>query len=75
MMGISEEELYNIPTAEYIHRHSGFIFRHLTVYHVAFHALADLRNVEVPNQICSRFFNSDITTNIASPSGQLLFFF
>lgn len=51
MMGISEEELYNIPTAEYIHRHSGFIFRQLTVYHVAFHALADLRNVEAMERL------------------------
>ena len=48
MMGISEEELYNIPTAEYIHRRGGFLLRQLTVFHVAFHAFADLRNVEVP---------------------------
>lgn len=47
-MGISEEELYNLPTAEYVYRRGGFIARPLTVYHVAFHALADLRNVEVP---------------------------
>ncbi|KAL7190303.1 hypothetical protein ACSBR2_022560 [Camellia fascicularis] len=47
MMGISEEELYNTPTAEYVHRRSGFLHRELTVYHVAFHACADLRNVEV----------------------------
>ncbi|KAL6960514.1 hypothetical protein U1Q18_038278 [Sarracenia purpurea var. burkii] len=46
MMGISEEELYNIPTAEYIHRRGGFLNRQLTVYHVAFLACADLRNVE-----------------------------
>ncbi|PSR87541.1 Pentatricopeptide repeat-containing protein [Actinidia chinensis var. chinensis] len=46
MMGISEEELYNIPTAEYIHRRGGFLLRQLTVFHVAFHACADLRNVE-----------------------------
>uniref|UniRef100_A0A5B6YY62 Uncharacterized protein n=2 Tax=Davidia involucrata TaxID=16924 RepID=A0A5B6YY62_DAVIN len=46
MMGISEEELYNIPTAEYIHRRGGFVNRHLTVYHVALLACADLRNVE-----------------------------
>ncbi|KAF7117059.1 hypothetical protein RHSIM_RhsimUnG0006400 [Rhododendron simsii] len=46
MMGITEEELYNTPTAECIHRRGGFIFRELTVYHVAFHACADLRNVE-----------------------------
>lgn len=47
MMGISEEELYSIPTAEYIHRRGGFLNRQLTVYHVAFHAFADLRNTEV----------------------------
>lgn len=52
-MGITEEELYNTPTAEYIHRKGGFIARELTVYHVAFLACADLRNVEVPNQMCS----------------------
>ncbi|KAM7509199.1 hypothetical protein LguiA_019652 [Lonicera macranthoides] len=46
MMGISEEELYSIPTAEYIHRRGGFLNRQLTVYHVAFHAFADLRNTE-----------------------------
>ncbi|XP_057481696.1 pentatricopeptide repeat-containing protein At4g35850, mitochondrial [Actinidia eriantha] len=46
MMGISEEELYNIPTAEYIHRRGGFVLQQLTVFHVAFHACADLRNVE-----------------------------
>ncbi|THG16707.1 hypothetical protein TEA_012632 [Camellia sinensis var. sinensis] len=47
MMGISEEELYNTPTAEYVHRRSGFLHRKLTVYHVTFYACADLRNVEV----------------------------
>ncbi|GAB4848053.1 hypothetical protein Ancab_002714 [Ancistrocladus abbreviatus] len=46
MMGVSEEELYNIPTAEYVHRRGGFVSRPLTVYHVAFHAIADLQNVE-----------------------------
>ncbi|XP_038903282.1 pentatricopeptide repeat-containing protein At4g35850, mitochondrial isoform X2 [Benincasa hispida] len=51
MMGISEEELYNIPTAEYIHRHSGFLNRNLTVYHVALHACVNLRNVEVMETI------------------------
>lgn len=46
MMGVSLEDLYNIPTAEYVHRRGGFVDRRLTVYHVASHALADLRNVE-----------------------------
>ncbi|KAL8151374.1 hypothetical protein V2J09_021182 [Rumex salicifolius] len=45
MMGISEEELYNIPTAEFINRR-GFVHKQLTVYHVASHAFAELRNVE-----------------------------
>ncbi|KAJ8572124.1 hypothetical protein K7X08_008635 [Anisodus acutangulus] len=46
MMGMSEEELYNIPTAEYVFRRGGFLNREFTVYHVAFHACADLKNVE-----------------------------
>ncbi|GMH23913.1 hypothetical protein Nepgr_025756 [Nepenthes gracilis] len=46
MMGVSDEELYNIPTAEFVHRRGGFLNRQLTVYHVGFHAFADLRNVE-----------------------------
>lgn len=46
MMNVSEEDLYNIPTAEYVHRR-GFIYRQLTVYHVAFHACADLKSKEV----------------------------
>ncbi|KAK6267273.1 hypothetical protein QUC31_018110 [Theobroma cacao] len=45
MAGIPEEELYNLPTADVVHRR-GFLNRQLTVYHVAFHACADLRNVE-----------------------------
>lgn len=47
MMGVSEEELYNLPTAEYVNRRGTFLNRQLTVYHVALHACADLRNVEV----------------------------
>ena len=47
MMGIPEEELYNIPTANYINRRFGFVQRFLTVYHAAFHACADLKDVQV----------------------------
>lgn len=47
MMGIAQEELYNLPTAEYVNRRGGFVARALTVYHVAFYAFAELRNVEV----------------------------
>ncbi|XP_042387061.1 pentatricopeptide repeat-containing protein At4g35850, mitochondrial-like isoform X1 [Zingiber officinale] len=43
MMNVSEEELYNIPTAEYVHRRA-FINRNLTVYHVAVHACAELKS-------------------------------
>ncbi|KAI4348229.1 hypothetical protein L6164_008977 [Bauhinia variegata] len=46
MMGLSDEELYNTPTAEYIHRR-GFLNRQFTTYHTAFHAAADLKNVEL----------------------------
>ncbi|CAM0958377.1 unnamed protein product [Alopecurus aequalis] len=45
MMNVSEEELYNLPTAEYANRR-GFIFKQLTIYHVAIHACADLRSKE-----------------------------
>ncbi|XP_010265575.1 PREDICTED: pentatricopeptide repeat-containing protein At4g35850, mitochondrial [Nelumbo nucifera] len=45
MMGVSEEELYNTSTAEYVHRR-GFLNRQLTVYHVAFHACAELKSTE-----------------------------
>ncbi|GFP94100.1 pentatricopeptide repeat-containing protein at4g35850 mitochondrial [Phtheirospermum japonicum] len=51
MMGISEEELYNLPTADYINRRGGFIFRQLTVYHVAFHACADLTDVQATDKL------------------------
>ncbi|KAF5187153.1 Pentatricopeptide repeat-containing protein, partial [Thalictrum thalictroides] len=50
MMGVSEEELYNIPTAEFVHRR-GFLFRQLTVYHVALHACAELRSIEAMETI------------------------
>lgn len=46
MLGVSEEELYNMPTAEYAHR-TRFLNKQLTVYHVALNACADLKNVEV----------------------------
>ncbi|RWR74299.1 pentatricopeptide repeat-containing protein, mitochondrial [Cinnamomum micranthum f. kanehirae] len=45
MMGVSEEELYNLPTAEYVNRRA-FLDKQLTVYHVAFHACADLKSKE-----------------------------
>lgn len=53
MMGVSEEELYSLPTADYVHRRGGFLNRQLTVYHVALHACAELKNVEVLSHISS----------------------
>ncbi|KAL2904567.1 hypothetical protein RDABS01_003277 [Bienertia sinuspersici] len=51
MMGVSPEELFNMPTAEFAHRRGGFVDKRLTVYHAAFHALADLRYVEAMETI------------------------
>lgn len=48
LIGVSEEELYGLPTAEYVGRRFNFLDRALTVYHAAFQALADLKNVKVP---------------------------
>ncbi|XVF16306.1 hypothetical protein REPUB_Repub10bG0019900 [Reevesia pubescens] len=53
ILGIREEELYNLPTTEFVHRRF-FLYREFTVYHVAFHACAKLRNVEVLSHIFQR---------------------
>ncbi|MED6181220.1 hypothetical protein PIB30_017416 [Stylosanthes scabra] len=47
MMGVTDEELYNLPTAEYIHRRGLFLAKVLTAYHTAFYAAADLKNVQL----------------------------
>ncbi|TXG54747.1 hypothetical protein EZV62_020003 [Acer yangbiense] len=64
MMGISEEELYNLPTAEYIHRRGGFLMRQLTVYHVAFHACAELRNVEAMETLVEMLKKDEKTPDV-----------
>ncbi|KAF9603073.1 hypothetical protein IFM89_033798 [Coptis chinensis] len=51
MIGVSEEELYNVPTAEFVHRRGGFVFRDLTVYHVALLACADLQSIETMERL------------------------
>ncbi|KAM3407177.1 hypothetical protein ACQJBY_000926 [Aegilops geniculata] len=62
MMNVSEEELYNLPTAEFAHRR-GFIFKQLTIYHVAIHACADLGSKETLEALLDMFtkenFNYD----------------
>ncbi|MQM01745.1 hypothetical protein Taro_034498 [Colocasia esculenta] len=50
MMSVSEEELYNIPTADFVHRRA-FLNKQLTVYHVALYACADLRSMETFDKI------------------------
>ncbi|GAU32221.1 hypothetical protein TSUD_278010 [Trifolium subterraneum] len=45
MMGVSDEELYNLPTADYVNRRGGFLNRQFTAYHTAFNAAADFKNL------------------------------
>ncbi|KAI5651175.1 hypothetical protein M9H77_37180 [Catharanthus roseus] len=63
MMGISEEELYNIPTADYVRRR-GFVARQFTVYHVAFHALADLKDVKAMETLLDMFQKDGKVTDV-----------
>ncbi|KAB1211713.1 hypothetical protein CJ030_MR6G022437 [Morella rubra] len=63
MMGVSEEELYNLPTAEYVNRR-GFLNRELVLYHVAFHGCADLRNVEVMETLLEMLKNNGMTPDV-----------
>ncbi|CAD6334621.1 unnamed protein product [Miscanthus lutarioriparius] len=58
MMNVSEEELYNLPTAEYVNRRGGFVFKQHTVYHVAIHACAELRSKETLEALLE-MFNKD----------------
>ncbi|KAJ8749995.1 hypothetical protein K2173_013910 [Erythroxylum novogranatense] len=51
MMAVTEEELYNLPTADFANRRGGFLNKQLTEYHVALHACADLKNVEAMEAI------------------------
>lgn len=57
MMNVSEEELYNLPTAEYVNRRGGFVFKQHTVYHVALQACAELRSKEVIFFLCITIFH------------------
>ncbi|GJU47709.1 pentatricopeptide repeat-containing protein [Tanacetum coccineum] len=64
MMGIPEEELYSIPTANYINRRGGFVQRFLTVYHAAFHACADLKDVKAVDTLQEMLKNDNKTPDI-----------
>ncbi|TVU17874.1 hypothetical protein EJB05_33934 [Eragrostis curvula] len=55
MMNVSDEELYNMPTAEYINRRGGFVVKPFTVYHAAIHACAELRNKETLETLLDMF--------------------
>ncbi|KAG0471785.1 hypothetical protein HPP92_016331 [Vanilla planifolia] len=63
MMNLSEEELYNIPTAEYVHRR-GFINRQLTVYHVALHACAELKSKETMETLLNMLKEDGFTYDV-----------
>ncbi|KAF8725856.1 hypothetical protein HU200_020418 [Digitaria exilis] len=58
MMNVSEEELYNLPTAEYVNRRGGFVLKQFTVYHVALHACAELGSKETLEALLD-MFNKD----------------
>lgn len=42
MVGVTDEELYNLPTAEYVNRRGGFLNKAFTAYHTAFNAAAEI---------------------------------
>jgi hypothetical protein len=67
MMNVSEEELYNLPTAEYVNRRGGFVVKQFTVYHVATHACAELRDKEVLHFAFALPFSATTTTKSFSP--------
>ncbi|OEL21367.1 Pentatricopeptide repeat-containing protein [Dichanthelium oligosanthes] len=58
MMNVSEEELYNLPTAEYVNRRGGFVLKQFTVYHAAIHACAELGSKETLEALLD-MFNKD----------------
>ncbi|KAF7819497.1 pentatricopeptide repeat-containing protein [Senna tora] len=64
MMGVSDEELYNLPTAEYVHRRGVFLMRQFTAYHTAFHAAADLKNVNLTETLLEMLKNDGKTPDI-----------
>ncbi|KAK7316147.1 hypothetical protein VNO77_34920 [Canavalia gladiata] len=64
MMGVTDEELYNLPTAEYVHRRGGFLNRPFTAYHTAFNAAADLKNVELMQTLLEMLNKEEKTPDI-----------
>lgn len=58
MLNVSEEEMYNLPTAEYVNRR-GFVFKQFTVYHVAMHACAELRSKETLEALLEMFYKDN----------------
>lgn len=59
MMNVSEEELYNLPTADFVHRRA-VVNRQLTIYHVAAHACAELKNKEAMETILDMLKQEDL---------------
>ncbi|KAL5998259.1 hypothetical protein ACLOJK_009197 [Asimina triloba] len=65
MMGVSEEELYNLPTADYVNRRIN-LYKQLTVYHVAFHACADLKSIENTRTVTVMYVGANADEDIYS---------
>lgn len=59
MMNVTLEELYNLPTAEFVHRRN-FVNRQLTVYHAGVHACAELKSKETLETLLSMLKQEEI---------------
>ncbi|CAJ2678252.1 pentatricopeptide repeat-containing protein At4g35850, mitochondrial-like [Trifolium pratense] len=64
MMGVSDEELYNLPTADYVNRRAGFLNRQFTAYHTAFNAAADFKNVKLTDELLEMLSKENKTPDI-----------
>lgn len=64
MVGVTDEELYNLPTAEYVTRRGGFLNRPFTAYHTAFNAAADFKNVKLTDTLLEMLEKENKTPDI-----------
>lgn len=64
MVGVTDEELYNLPTAEYVTRRGGFLNRPFAAYHTAFNAAADFKNVKLTDALLEMLEKEQKTPDI-----------
>lgn len=64
MVGVTDEELYNLPTAEYVTRRGGFLNRPFAAYHTAFNAAADFKNVKLTGALLEMLEKEQKTPDI-----------